>query len=180
MQQNISFLLGITPDPNGRAIDQYLAFRDDEWEGQHDIIQMAFPNKTQSKFHPNQPFLPASFDIAGLSDAQRQQCRATIILLLQSYLKSLSVDFTINGGKVDIHFGPFSTPRPYWTLPRDHNTLRLTRILECLAIFDILDVRNALYDFLVYTVIPGYGDGIGAYTLAFWVAAKENKLHLLR
>lgn len=180
MDKNISFLLGYEQDQNTRTVNDYLRFNENDWEDQHDVIQMAFPTKTQSKFHPNQPFLSADFDINALDADQKQRCKATVSLLLHSYLKSLSVSFLINHDLVDIHFGPFSTGRPYWTLPRDHNTLRLTRVLECLGIFEMTNIQSALYDFLVYTVIPCYSEGIDSYTLAHWVAAKDNKLHLLR
>ncbi len=172
---NIAFLIGQLPDPYGRSLDDYLRFSDSDWEAQHDVIQMAFPTKTQSKFHPDQPFLPANFDMYA---EVHHLCCETISTLLHQYLKSLGVDFSKNQYGATFELRPGVDP--YWADSRDHNTLRLTRILECLGIFRMNYIKDDLYNFLVYKVAPKYSDRINAATVAFWVAAKENKLHLLR
>lgn len=177
MDKNITFLLGTAPDDNGRVIQQYLNFNDYEWESQHDVIQMAFPTRTQSKFHPNQPFLSSDFDIEALTDDERQRVRATVSLLLHSYMQSLGVEFLINRNLVTF---TSKTQFPTWAATSDHNTLRLSRILECLGIFNMDYIQSALYDFLVYQIVPNNNGRINAKTVAFWSAAKENKLHLLR
>lgn len=175
MDLNIEFLLGINDDPNGRSVDDYLKFSGTDWETQHDVIQMAFPTKTQSKFHPNQPFLSAGFVFADLPEKERQRCRSTISLLLHSYMKSLDVQFLIIKDPEFIAGNGVS----FWAHSRDHNTLRLTRILECLGIFEMTAIQNALFEFLVYE-IAGNNSRISGTTVAFWVAAKENKLDRLR
>jgi hypothetical protein len=176
--KNIDFLLGGSPDLHGRMVSEYLQFTPTEWESQHDVIQMAFPTKTQSRFHPGQPFMPADFyPYAHIPAADYQRCKATISLLLHSYLKSLWVEFLINHGQVTL---TCTSPYPYWAASADHNTLRLTRILECLGIFGMVNIQTALHDFLVYNIAINNSDRIHAITLAFWVAAKENKLSLLR
>lgn len=176
MEKNVAFLLGLEPDPNGRTVQQYLAFDDNDWEFQHDVIQLAFPTKTQSQFHPHQRFLPTYFKVEDLTDDEAQRCRATISLLLHSYLKSLGVEFLINQTRISI---TAKHKYPDWAASCDHNTLRLTRILECLGIFGMVDIQTALHDFLVYDIAPKNSDRISTKTVAFWVAAKENKLHLL-
>lgn len=177
--KNIEFLLGASPDLHGRTVGEYRQFTPTEWESQHDVIQMAFPTKTQSRFHPGQPFLPADFDpYAHIPAADYQRCKATISLLLHSYLKSLGVEFLINHGHVTLSIEMGSNP--YWLNSTDHNTLRLTRILECLGIFGMVDIQIALHDYLVFELSPAFCETISAKTVAFWVAAKENKLHLLR
>lgn len=177
MNPNIYFLTGTAPDSNGRTLQQYLAFDDNDWEFQHDVIQMAFPTKTQSKFHPDQPFLPADFNVEDLSNDEYQRSRAAISLLLHGYLKSLGVEFLINHTLVTLSC---KSQYPHWADSNDHNTLRLTRILECLGIFGMVYSQTALHDFLVYEIAPDNSDRINTKTVAFWVAAKENKLHLLR
>ena len=178
MHPNIAFLLGAAPDPYGRTLQDYLAFSEEDWEAQHDVIQMAFPTMTQSKFHPNQPFLSADFSIADLTTDAYQRCRAAISLLLHSYLKSLRVEFLVN------HNVPSFVLRGgsylYWADSRNHNTLRLTRILECLGIFGMTNIQHGLHNFLVYEIAAQSTESISAKTVAFWVAAKENNLHLLR
>lgn len=176
MTSNIMFLLNLEPDPNGRTVHEYLHFEDHEWEEQHDVIQMAFPTKTRSKFHPDQPYIPADFDFATLSDDHRQRIRATISLLLHSYMRSLGVEFLINRDRITF---TTNVDAPYWAESRDHNTLRLTRILECLGIFGLTEIQTALHDFLVYNIAVRQNGRINAKTVAYWVAARENKLNLL-
>ena len=180
MNPNIDFLTGKAPDPYGRTLADYLAFTDTDWESQHDVIQMAFPTKTQSKFHPDQPFLPAGWTVWNrmLTTDELQRARAAISTLLHSYLNSLGVEFLKNGYRCT--FSLREGVDPYWANSSDHNTLRLTRILECLGIFEMYGTQADFHDFLVYTVAPKYSDRINAATVAFWVAARENKLHLLR
>ena len=178
MYPNIAFLLGAAPDPYGRTLQDYRAFSAEDWEAQHDVIQMAFPTKTQSKFHPNQPFLPADFSIADMTPDAYQRCRAAISLLLHSYLNSLRVEFLINHDVPS--FRLLGGSYLYWADSRNHNTLRLTRILDCLGIFGLTIIQQGLHDFLVYEIAAQSTGSISAETVAFWVAAKENNLHLLR
>lgn len=179
MQKNIAFLLGHEPDANGLTVNQYLHFHGVDWEQQHDVIQMAFPTKTQSKFHPEQPFLPAEFDMFDLEEDEQQRLKATISLLLHSYLKSLEVEFLINHDNVSITMKPLGVA-PYWANSRDHNTLRLSRILECLDIFEMRNIQKALFEFLVYDIGVTYYNDINAKTVAYWVAARENRLRRIR
>lgn len=176
MDQNIAFLLGTEADPFGRKVEDYLTFSGVDWERYHDVIQMAFPTRTQSKFHPNQPFISAGFDVNDLSEKDRNYCRSTISLLLHSYMKSLNVEFLIiKDPEFNISVPVSSLP---WATSRDHNTLRLTRILDCLGVFGMTAIQNALFEFLVYNIAKNSRD-ISGTTVAFWVAAKENKLDLL-
>jgi hypothetical protein len=177
MDKNISFLLGLELDDNGRSVQQYLNFDVNDWEFQHDVIQMAFPTKTQSQFHPTQPFLSADFDLAALTDDQRQRVRATISLLLYSYMKSLNVEFLINHDRVSLDL---THSYPAWADSNDHNTIRLTRVLECLGIFEMYNIRDALFDFLMYRIAAVFHNRVKTKTVAFWVAAKDNKLEKLR
>ncbi len=179
MDKNIRFLLGHEFDDNGLTVQQYLQFDENDWETQHDVIQLAFPTMTQSKFHPHQPFLPASFDISNLTDDERQRVKATVSLLLHSYMNSLGVEFLINQTLVTFTMKQH-IQTPAWASSRDHNTLRLTRILECLGILGMGNIQTALHDFLVYDIGVKYSGAISAKTIAFWVAARENKLHLIR
>lgn len=181
METCIAFLLNQQPDKLGRTVQQYLGFAEMDWEFQHDVIQMAFPTKTQSAYHPDQPFLPSDFDIKSLAADEQQRCKATISLLLHSYLKSLGVEFLSYGNENVKHsFTLTRTSYPAWADSRDHNTLRLTRILECLGIFEMYDTQQALFEFLMFRIAAVFHTRVNTKTVAFWVAAKENKLHLLR
>ena len=187
MEKNIAFLLGLEPDNNGRMVADYLNFSDRDWEEQHDVIQMAFPTKTRSKFHPNQPFLSEDYSVLRFTGDEYVRVKEVITLLLKSYLKSLGIVLTEMTVPVEGVAYPFqkelvlftcSTPHFVWANSNDHNTLRLTRILDSLAILGLHKIQGELFSFLVYKVAVDYSHAINSKTVAFWVAARENKLHL--
>ena len=177
MSTNIEFLLGQASDGNGRLISEYLQFSPERWEECHDHMQWAFPTHTQSAYNPSAATIPLTFELSSLSDDELQRCRATISLLLHSYMRSLSVEFLINHTLITFEA---KSQYPDWASSRDHNTLRMTRVLECLGIFDMTAIQSALGDWLVYTISVKHHAHISAKTVAYWVAAKDNKLHLLR
>ncbi len=169
----IAFLKAQGCDQSGRMVADYLNWPAPMWEACHDHMQWAFPTRNPSAFNPNAPLIPADFVFDGDPDV-----KATIGLLFLGYLDSLHLEF--KGGVVNWEDGAEPEGTPFWMDSRDHNTLRMTRVLECLGIFGLTQHQEALYNFLVFTVAKCYFHTLNAKTVAFWVAAKENKLHLVR
>lgn len=179
METNIAFLLAQACDGNGRMVADYFNFTEERWEDCHDHMQWAFPTHTKSAYNPRAATIPLDFELSSLTDDELQRCRATISLLLRSYTQSLGVEFLINHTLVTFTLLP-RIQYPAWASSRDHNVLRMTRVLECLGIFGMTNIQTALHDFLVYEIAPTYFETINAKTVAYWVAAKEGKLHLMR
>ena len=171
----IAFLLGQGTDQSGRTLADYRAFDAAKWEDCHDHMQWAFPTRTRSAYNRSAPTIPNTFKFDG-NDA----IKTNITDLLKQYLASLGVRmhfYPENGWVIEWEPG---TPNPYWVYSQDHNTLRMTRVLECLGIFGLKNLQTALFEFLVYSVATQFSPRINGKTVAFWVAAKENRLDYLR
>lgn len=185
MHNFIAFLRGLGPDANGRMLAEYLAWSPEKWESCHDHMQWAFPTCTKSAFNPNAPIVPDDFVFYGESDVV-----PNLEVLVTQYLNSLGIvmsydevigyTFTYPSTWGDMNRLGTIEFMPYWAHSGDHNMLRITRVLESLGIFGMTELQTAVHDFFVYTIAPSFGAYINAKTVAFWVAAKENKLHLLR
>lgn len=174
---NVEFLMGQRPDQSGRFVREYLEWPGEKWEECHDHMQWAFPTQTRSAFNLNATTLPDDFNFDG-----SPQVTSTLVHLFTAYMASLGVDVThdeLLGYELD--WKPTWKPEhDYWMDGRNHNSLRMTRILECFNLFNMTELRDALYDFLVYVVMLDYSHRYTMSTLVFWTAAKDNKLSLLR
>jgi hypothetical protein len=106
------FLEGTATDHRGRSIDDVLAFSDAELEMVHDYIQWLFPLPEASAFNASAPVLGPD-DVAGVRrspTARRNLERAAERMLC------------------------FYRDTDHWLAASDHNHLRITRILRCLAL----------------------------------------------
>lgn len=176
MHSFIAFLAGQAPDHRGRTIDDYKAFRDTDWEAQHDIIQWAFPTKTVSQYNANAPVVPEDytfeFDLTVMNN---------ILVLMENYLKSLGIhstdaDYTSGNILKFIH----RPSKDAWIHRNNHNYKRLTRLIECLGIFGLEAFQKDLAEYLIFDFAVNWSRAIDAETVVYWVAAWENKRHLLR
>lgn len=179
----LDFLKGTGPDAKGRYFRDYILFSPEKWEDCHDHMQWAFPTSTASAYNPNAPLVPKDFTFTDTRNSTTgMTVKEAIRLLLKRYLQSVGIkmynDLDDRGFSIGIDPDPpFHNP---WLAPRNHNLLRMTRVLECLGLFGMKAEQNELYDFLVYEVAYNYPGLITSDTIAFWSAAKDNKLHLLR
>jgi hypothetical protein len=106
------FLEGTATDHRGRSIDDVLAFSDAELETVHDYIQWLFPLPEASAFNPSAPIL-------GPDDVARVRRSAAALRNLERAAgRMLS----------------FFRDTDHWLVASDHNHLRITRILRCLAL----------------------------------------------
>lgn len=166
----IRFLNGDGTDHKGRTVFDYLKFDDVDWWHRHDIVQWAFPTVTQSKFNPNAPSLNTE-DVSNLKLVGKFRVEE----LLVNYLRSLGISY-------DIEHERFQTQYAFaqsWIEPSSHHYLRFTRILESLGCLELNLLRDAFAHFVVFDLPMWYGDHIPSKTVAYWVAAWQNKLELL-
>lgn len=173
----IEFLQGEGTDSKGRTFQDYVEFSPEQWEDCHDHMQWAFPTRTVSAYNPNAPAVPEDYIFQ-----YEQEVQSSIFHLLERYLDSLNINIEMDR-VIGCSIGWKADEDDYvlnpWVGPRNHNMLRMTRVLEALGIFEMEDAQEALFNFLIYDIAVNHSD-ISATTVAFWVAAKENKLHLLR
>lgn len=168
----VAFLLGEAPDHKGRMVGEYANFTKEEWETQHDVIQWAFPTRTQSAFNKDAPLLPdGEFDCPVLA-------RQNLLVLLKRYLESLNIISMTSlspNHLLDYHY--LNSHLYYnWVRRGNHNYRRLTRVLESLGCFELDPFRDDLASFLVFDFAMQFSREIGAETVVYWVAAWQNKL----
>jgi hypothetical protein len=170
-----AFLNGTAPDAIGRTVQDYLAFDADKWEECHNHVQWAFPNNEQSMFNPNAPVV----DMQDFANQLTWQGQENVLNLAHNYLLSLGI-VPDNKLRPTFHID-YNSPRlAIWlSHPRDHNFLRLTRLLHVWSyidpdralgllgtLADVAKVANARAVLSKQTV-----DIVGADTLVFWVNA---------
>lgn len=168
-------------DVVGRTLDQILAWRDTRLESQHDFIQILFPLPEGSVVNEWAPvvdeetFLYLRQDSAGFQRTMRR----VLARMLAFYGFDIAwgpdaagagvVSVTAKAGAEDESF-------PRWVRPRDHNHLRISRILRSLRVLGLGDEARAFFGALV-RVFDTYRR-IGDDSMKFWRRAVELPLHV--
>jgi hypothetical protein len=136
------FLRGTGTDHLGRSHATILAWSDDELEYTHDFIQWLFPLEVASLYHPEAP---------ALSLAQFRELAQDVLVvagLRRAFVRMLA----FYGLQWD---GPRIAKSEHWLLRSEewawrpnHNDLRMTRILHCLALFELRTEATAFLQML--------------------------------
>ena len=157
--QIIKFLRDEAKDYKGRTLFEMQSLPDYKLEKTHDIIQWMFPIDIPSKYNPNSPVLTEE-DIAIM------KTDLTVQAAIQTSLTRMIWYYEKND---------------YWVTQKNHNFLRITRILRCLWLagmkHDYVCFQRALDD-----IFTDYNEIIGEETFLYWKNAnnkefleKENK-----
>jgi hypothetical protein len=121
------FLKGATKNSSGLTIEDILNFDKDQIENVHDYIQLLFPLKTKSKFHPNMPVL---------NDLEINAIKGDKVALQNIHR---AVEMMMN----------FYSTTTHWMKEFDHNLLRITRILNSTYIFFGETYSKNLYEWFL-------------------------------
>lgn len=181
------------PDPQGRTLSSLLALSSTNLERRHDYIQLLFPLPETSAYSVNAPVIDRATFIAFRS---RPELRAQLVKSLNLMLGFYGFEYTESPG-----LSPWSEPAGdnpddindadivpdsllfmmsrSWTKPRNHNQLRITRIIRSLRVLGLELHAASFYRALkiVYADYK-YGSDIGARTMMFWTRAAERPLYL--
>lgn len=161
----IAFYAGTGRDGAGRTIDEVLAFTFDELEDVHDYIQWLFPLFERSGANPGAPVLDdESVGSLRREPALRRRMRTAFELMLAFYGLQLST----SGGTQRIErTDVFPVRAKVWLTPRNHNFLRLSRILHSLCIMNGAALARMLLSALeeIDRDFPGV---VGERTRDFW------------
>lgn len=162
--QVLRFLQGIGRDGAGRTLEQILS-NDDTWfENQHDFVQWLFPSTRASDYNSHAPVLTiAELGQLGADEQARKG-------LSNAYARMLRfLGLQVSG--VEITEAPNPSPwvlGPAWMRRRDHNDLRITRMLECLHHAGLAAEAMALLAFLERRFSTA---AFKAESLSYWQAA---------
>jgi hypothetical protein len=164
----VAFYRGTGTDHRHRRLDDVLAFNMDELENNHDYIQWLFPLAVPSGVMPAAPLVDAECRRAFRRDEQlRAALRRALDRMLDFY--GLALAGPADAPRIDRGWN-FSERSPNWLRPRDHNFLRLTRIMASLDLLGDPLLAAALQGCLerLYGEYPSL---IGETTIGYWRGA---------
>lgn len=182
----IDFLLGRITDHRGRSIEFYSEMDYTQIEECHDYIQWAFPTVNRSAYNPSAPTLPEDFKSkdVGLTVGESDTIHRNMFVLLRKYFDALGIEVTFDANallapaKFKVREG-INPSLMTWADRQNHNTLRITRIIESLYVLWSDKQAKELLDFLMYEIVP-HNPNLSSVTVAFWYAASENSIHRIR
>lgn len=152
-QKLINFHLALGPDDAGRYITNIIGFTSDELEFTHDYIQWLFPLPEPSAYAPDAPLL----DEETLAEFRTNE----------NLTKSLS--YCAGMMKWFYRFNN------HWVNKNNHNYLRISRIIRCLALVGLTTTAKCFYDDV--EALVKYHDGeVTPETLKYWEAATKGLL----
>lgn len=144
MSKLIEFLKGTGKHPNGQTLDEILKWSDDQLEYSHDVIQWLFPLDEPSQCQPYSPVL-SSEDVKYIKTDS--DIKNNLLKSLSRFIKFWSSD--------------------HWFTPRNHNYLRVTRVLKCLGLSG-MKAQKDMFKVLVDLYYYNNSEVIGPITKKFW------------
>jgi len=151
----INFLQGTGKSSSGHTLKQILLWDDDSWENEHDFIQWIFPNDKPSNFNPDCPVLDAkTINLMRIDPKVKEG-------VLKAYERFLGF-CGLNHGEYGLEHEVFKNH--IWG-HKNHNWLRITRVLRCLSLLGCQSQAEELLCFV--TSLKNVNDE----TIAYWKKA---------
>jgi len=149
------FLEGKVPDYLGRYYDDMLRWSDEELEKCHDQVQWCFPLHEESKHSLVHPVVTKE-----IAEGISQTALENLLKATDRYRRFFGI------GKYKD-----SKKQARWCKDRDHNLLRITRIIRCLRLFGL---DSHAREFYKDVSVAAFGRPISSTTIAFWHDALHN------
>jgi hypothetical protein len=168
----LAFYQGQSPDSEGRMIETIWSWDYKRLEDTHDYIQWLFPLKQKSGFNRKAPVLNDEIIQAfKTSDQLKQNLRNSLQVMLRFYGLQCS---EINNTNIEIiRSDEYQDRKLNWLNPRNHNYLRITRILTSLRILGLENYAQAFFNRLSQIYLEE-GQAIGNETYAYWERAASS------
>ncbi|MFB2879460.1 opioid growth factor receptor-related protein [Floridanema aerugineum] len=167
----LAFYLGQQPDSRGRMIEEIWLWDYGKLESTHDYIQWLFPLTERSNFNRNAPVLTEEV-IAAFNNDKGLRLRL---------FKSFSVMLKFYGLQCSKWDSPsievskseeYDQRKEKWINPRNHNYLRITRILTSLRILGLSNYAIAFFNCLSQ-IYAQSSPKIGTETYNYWQNAVD-------
>jgi Opioid growth factor receptor (OGFr) conserved region len=163
----VSFYALKATDHRGRRLQDMWMWDDDTLEGVHDYIQWMFPTEQASAFNPDAPQVRPETRAAFAADAA---LRANLTRSLDRMLAFYGFE---RRGEAIEKSTAFDARSRKWLTPGNHNHLRMTRILDSLALLSLPQFAVSLFGALD-DVYAGKYDAISQTTYQFWRAMADR------
>ncbi|WP_194438867.1 opioid growth factor receptor-related protein [Vibrio fluminensis] len=165
MGEIAAFMLGLKQDNLGRSISDLQSYNYFWLEHDHKFIQVLFPIDQGHKFNRHAP-LVTDEDIAEF--ASNQNAREAHLVSLDMMLDYYG--FVREGAQVRAR-EELTLARHEWPKPKNHNQLRITRILRSLYLLGNQETAHSFYHALVSAAKQF--DTIDDVVLGHWSSAIE-------
>jgi hypothetical protein len=163
MSAILDFYAGTGRDGAGRTLADVLALSPAEKETRHDFIQWLFPLDQPSRYNPGAPLLRPE-DIAEFRTTPELRAR------LLAALDAMLAFYGLRREPATPVIRPMRDDWPdgvHWLSPGDHNHLRLSRMVQSLALLGEAAWAAALRDRLV-ALATAHPDRISPATARVW------------
>lgn len=184
MSAILDFYNGIEPNQQGFYFYDIIDFSDEMLEKNHCYIQWLFPLRESSKVVPDAPILDDS-DIETFMESN--ELRKKVLLAYNRMMGFLGLRYSLEKDPSDKSGeyyalyvikdeNTYKERSKIWLTPKNHNFLRITRILTSLRELGLETASSRLYSFLckLYEEEKGI---IGPLTKQFWdEAMKKNSV----
>jgi hypothetical protein len=166
MSRLIDFYREETPDSEGRRLSDIWAWDNWQLELVHDFVQWLFPIPEPSDFNPDAPGLTEADIAAFKNDAS---LRANLLRSFERFLAFLGLKLA-EDGRVEERVD-FADRVPKIWAHRNHNWLRVTRVIRSLLLLGLEREARALFAWLEKAArkFP-----IGTETMTYWTRAVQG------
>jgi len=168
-----AFAIGIIKDNKGRTLKEMQEFSRENWEGIHDFIQWMFPLPYESCFNPNAPILTywevekCSKDWGYQQELIKSTKKYLQFLGFRLYQKGwLNKRWRIDKIKDKSENDFYKNFNELW-FPRNHNYLRITRMLQCLVLMGQEEIAQEVWKQLIF-VKCCWPNNVGDDTMVYW------------
>jgi len=124
-------------------------WNDEDWERGHDFIQWVFPTDEESRFHPEAPVMTCQEAIILGEDPELREKVLAALERFKGFLK--------------LETGPH-----WWAVPNNHNLLRISRAIRCLALLGLKEEAFNLRDRCTAIIKPSSRIEEMRKSLEFW------------
>ncbi len=161
----VAFYLGEEADTHGRIIEDIWMWDYAKLEYTHNYIQWLFPLIEKSRFNPTAPVLTDEIiDAFQSNDQLRNRLLKSLKVMLKFYgMKCVKVNGDVEITKSE----EYLERKKQWISSKNHNYLRLTRILHSLVILGLNKHAQALFKCL-NRIYQEEGQKIGGETYNYW------------
>jgi hypothetical protein len=168
MSDITAFLVGTGSDHKDRTLKEILELDDQWWDDCHDFIQWLFPLPVESKHAAFSPVLTHLDVEFGGKDHLIQQ---NMLKAVDRYCKFLGIEYRQRSHSADrirfIRGKNFHDQTKYWLKARDHNHLRINRMIQSLVLFELEDVAREFFKCLSL-IKCDFPDCITDETMVYW------------
>lgn len=174
-------------DEQGRTLDYILSWNDATLERCHNYIQTLFPLPEPSGVFDNVPLVTMEIR---QQFKNRPELRENLITAFNRMLSFYGLEYQkVQGSDDSVDWNPntdlkrvitqaenWETAAPRWVVPRNHNHLRITRIIRSLRVLGCKEEAHALHCFLEED--KDVLEIVSKQSRDFWTRAADNKLWL--